>query len=92
MFKRHKDNLLDKEIDRVLGDMAYHKPTSEEYEALLELLAQLRALKDTDNVRKPVSWDALITAGASLLGILLIVAYEQKHVWTSKATGHLLKP
>ena len=42
-----------------------------------------------DAKRKPVSTDTLVLAGANLLGIIAIVAYEQKHIWGSKAAGFI---
>jgi glycosidase len=94
MFKRQKDeSKLNNEIDRVLGYMQDEDPpTSEKYDLLLTNAERLVALTDRDNVRKPMSWDALVTAGAGLLGILVIVAYEQKHAFTSKALGRVPKP
>jgi hypothetical protein len=94
MFKRQKDeSKLNDEIDRVLEELATHTPPSgDDYAELLTNAERLVGLTDRENVRKPISWDAVVTAGAGLLGILVIVAYEQKHAFTSKALSRVPNP
>lgn len=64
--------------------------SSEEYSDLMTYLERLEELKAKER-REPVSFDTFVIAGANLLGILVIVAYEQKHVMTSKAFTQLFK-
>jgi hypothetical protein len=57
-------------------------------------LASLERLMDMQKAKKPprtFSSDTMLLVAGNLLGILIIVAYEQKHVMTSKAQGFLLK-
>jgi hypothetical protein len=58
-----------------------------------ETLARYKDLKALQAVNQPprISPDAVVTAAASLLGILVIVAYEQKNVMTTKALGFVKK-
>lgn len=82
-FKRTEDK-VDALIDRVIEDMEMFGPDSEEYPKLianLEKLYKLRAEKKPSRV----SPDTLAIVMGNLLGILIIVAYEEKHVITSKA-------
>lgn len=59
-------------------------PTGEEYQLLTKTLEQLVEVR---NQRKPrrVSPDVVVSSAANLLGIAMIVSYEQRHVITSKA-------
>lgn len=88
MFKlRHNEpSDLDREIERIMIEMNENATDSEEYKTLLSYLERLNVVKTT-NRRKPPSTDTWITAASNLLGILVIVGYEQKHVITSKALG-----
>lgn len=90
MFNRAQDESnLQKEIDRVLTEMTTLTPETDEYANLLAKLERLTALIDDNHVRKPVSLDTLVMSGANILGILVIVIYEQKHVMVSKALGYV---
>lgn len=71
-------------IQRVVDDMAMFGPTSEEYPQLLENLERLTKLKDGEKPER-VSRDTIAVVAGNIIGILVIVAYEQKHVMTSKA-------
>jgi len=42
--------------------------------------------------REPISRDTIALIAGNLMGILLIVAYEQKHVITSKGFGQVIRP
>lgn len=87
-----KETRLEGAIDDVLKEMAYeNSPSTERYAQLLETLEKLHALK-TKESRPRVSADQALLVGGNLLGILIIVAYEQKHVFGSKGQSFLLKP
>ena len=80
----HKHGDIDCLIERVTDDMEMFGPTSEEYTKLLDYLERLTKLRD-EKTPKPVSRDTIVLVAGNILGILAIVAYEQKHVMTSKA-------
>lgn len=85
-----KESKLDEPIDAVLTRMKDAKPDSDEYKKLLNNLDKLMELQREER-SSGISPDAVVSAVASLLGILTIVAYEQKHVMTSKALGFVLR-
>ena len=82
---------LDDAILRILDDMENVEPGSPDYDKLVTQLERLTLLKTTQRPGK-ISPDTRITVLANLLGILIIVAYEQKHVMGSKAQSFILKP
>lgn len=85
------DPILDDPIQRVLVELEQQGPDSPDYPALLSYLERLTRLK-TEQRRDRVSLDTLAIVAGNLLGILVIVAYEQKHVMVSKGMGFILKP
>lgn len=83
---------LDDQIDRVLAYLAGVEVGSEEYTKTadqLDALYKMRGHKKSSS-SKP-SADAMFAAGASILGIIIIVAYEHGHVIGSKALGFVSK-
>jgi hypothetical protein len=82
-FKRTEDK-VDALINRVIEDMEMFGPDSEEYPKLIANLEKLHKLK-ADKKPSRVSPDTIAIIAGNLLGILIIVAYEEKHVITSKA-------
>lgn len=86
-----REEALDTLIERVTDDMELFGPTHEEYPQLLNELERLTKLREGEKP-KPVSNDTLAIIAGNLIGVVLIVAYEQKHVMTSKAFGTLLRP
>lgn len=84
---------LDLAITRILDRMQYVEPESDEYGTLVARLDRLHSMKIAEkNDRNKVSYDAILTAGASILGILLIINHERLNVVTSKALGFVTKP
>ena len=86
--KERDQKLIDVE-DAILTDMLTYGPDAPEYPALLEALEKVTALKSKE--KRDWSYDSAILVAGNLLGILVIVAYEQKHVFTSKGLTQLLK-
>jgi len=84
------DSKLDAAIERVLEEMETVSPESEEYGRLLTQLTRLNNLKPKDD-KSAVSGDVLVTGAFGFLNVLLIIAYEQKHVWVTKALT-IVKP
>ena len=89
-FKRKKDP-LDKHIEMLQQEMYLQQLSGEEYKKLMERMERLYKLK-AETRRKPVSNDTLALVFGNLAGILLIVAYEQKHVMSSKGLTQILRP
>ena len=88
---KDKRTNLDKEIDSVLEQMSVLEANTDQYKAMRE---NLSALCEARALIKPSgpSADAILTVAGSLMGIVLMLGYEQTHVITSKAIGFVLKP
>jgi hypothetical protein len=85
-----ESSILDEPIERVLTDMNTYGPDSEEYPKLVDHLERLTRMKAEES-RQRVSPDTMAIVLGNLLGILVIVAYEQKHVMVSKGLGFVLR-
>lgn len=81
---------LDNAIDRVHLELRTHDPVSDEYAQAVNQLEKLHKMKVAET-RAPVSKDVLVTAGANLAGIGIIIGYEHAHVVVSKALSFVLK-
>ena len=90
-FKRNKKATpVDIQIDAVLHEMQTIGVTDENYPTMMTYLERLNDV----NAKKrdaPVSRDTIAIVVGNLLGILVIVAYEQKHVMTSKGFSLLTR-
>ena len=82
---------VDELIEAVLEEMRTYGPAAPEYPALMSHLERLYEVKAI-NKPKPISRDTLAIVAGNLLGILLIVAYEQKHVLSSKGMTQIIRP
>ena len=82
---------IDKQIACVLKEMTAVGVTSADYPALMTILERLETLRLKER-REPISRDTIALIAGNLMGILLIVAYEQKHVITSKGFGQVIRP
>lgn len=88
--KKDKRTNLEKEIDRILKEAEYLSPDSEKYSAVTENIERLCKAKSYEKSRS-VSPDTIAVIAGNLLGIALILGYEQSHVITSKALNFVLK-
>ena len=86
--KSTSDSKLDEAIDNALSELASHELHSEEYSKAADQLTKLYEIRQK-NKPDTVSKDALINALSGLAGILVIVAYEQRHVMTSRALSFI---
>lgn len=85
-----KRRTIDEEVDRMLIELKGLSPDSKEYESVsknLETICRARSLKPSTLV----NWDTIILASTNILGILLVLNYEQLHVVTSKAISFVGK-
>ena len=85
---RKKNNKLDIIVGTVYDEMLINTPDTEEFKAQLDNLERLTTLRSK---KAKVSPDTLAIVVGNLLCVLVVVAYEQKHVFTSKALGNMLK-
>jgi hypothetical protein len=90
-FSNDETKSLNKQIDAVLDKMDDVGVDSDEYRKLMKSLERLTDIKKKLR-REPVSRNTMILVAGNLLGILLIIAYEQTHVMTSKGFSHVIRP
>ena len=90
-FWERGKSIVDEPIERILADMETYGPDSPEYDKLVRYLERLKDVKANERQHFLVSPDTIALVLGNLAGILIIVAYEQKHVMTSKAMG-FIKP
>lgn len=91
LFRKEETTPVDEHITTVLDEMQLAGPDSEEYAKMMTILERLYEIK-TKERPNPVSRDTIALIAGNLMGILLIVAYEQKHVMTSKGLGQIIRP
>lgn len=86
MFARKKQDpsRLTQAIDAIFDDMAGFTSDADEYEAMTDQLKKLYKLKAIDKPEH-VCPDTLAIIAGNLIGIILILGYEQKNVITTKA-------
>jgi hypothetical protein len=92
MFRKPQIELLKLEdiIDNLTAEMAGHEADSEGYAACVKQLGALYKIR-SENQGDRVSRDTILTVSANLIGIILILHYEQMHVMTSKALSFVMK-
>lgn len=89
-FASNRDEAIDMLITDVIESMTQIGPYSDEYEKQLAYLARLNELKAAKKPER-VSRDTMALVLGNLVGILIIVMYENKHVFTSKAFNERVK-
>jgi dsDNA-binding SOS-regulon protein len=83
--------MLESELERTLTGMKMTPMVeSEEYVKMLTVAERLHELMVTKK-SPAVSRETLITVGANLLGILMILNHEYAHPVTSKALGFVIR-
>lgn len=85
------ESKLDEQIDTILEHMSQCDPSTEKYSSMLSDLERLVRLKKEEKVNR-VSPDTLAIVVGNLVGILVIVGAEYRHVIGSRATGFVLRP
>lgn len=78
-------------IQRLLDALADQEPGSAEFDAILDQITKLHALKPEKSLRKPLSYDTILLVASNLLGIGLVINHERLNVITTKAFGLLRK-
>lgn len=88
--KKDKRSNLDKEIDALLKVLDTIDPSSEQYKDIALNVKTLCEAKATDKSKK-WSVDTVAPIAANLLGIVLILSYEQWAPITSKALTFVIR-
>ena len=76
---------LDIEIFRIVDELSYLDPMTEEYDKTLARLRELFAISNKKTRR--FTGDAMLSVVAQLVSVLIVVGYERTHVITTKAFG-----
>ena len=91
MFNRNPEKTgLEDAIETALSELKGYEITQDQYAQGVDQIVKLHALKQNEK-RDRVSKDTLVATAGNLLGILVIVGYESRHVITSKALNLLPK-
>ena len=88
-FKK-EESAVDLEIGRVVAHLSGLEPDDPKYASVtkqLEVLRKVRAQKVAD----PVTNDTLLIVAGNLIGIVLILGWENAHPVVSKALSFVLK-
>jgi hypothetical protein len=88
-FRSAKTTIYDPPIVKVLEAMQTYDQGDAEFATALENLERLTKLKEAEKQKSRVSPDTIAIVAGNLVGILVMVGYEQSHVMTSKALGLL---
>jgi hypothetical protein len=88
-MQKQKSN-LDVEIDHVIDALNHLSPDADAYGDAVKNLEVLMKVRDCRNTPK-ISYDTIIIAATNILGIVLIMSFEQIHVIGTKAIGFVLK-
>ena len=91
MMRFKKASKFDQPIDKILDEMARVQQDSDEYSDLLKRLDKLSELQLREQSNK-VTADTVWMVAGNIVGILVIVAYEQKHVMASRGMNFILRP
>lgn len=86
---RHQ-RMLEEEYIRILAVLPMHQADSQEYVKLLSSAERIYEMMD-NRKPSPLSREALLTVGANILGILMIIKHENVNVITSKALGFVIR-
>lgn len=87
--REDEPSAYDKAIKDALKSMETFSPEDDEYPKHLAALEALTKLKRNKRPKFGVSPDTFAIVAGNLLGILIIVAYEQKHAMTSKGLNYV---
>jgi hypothetical protein len=87
---KKEPSVYDEPITDILSVMRQMTPDSEDYPTLVAQLERLNEMK-TQERKNQVSRDTLVIVAGGIIQVLVIVVYEQKHVWVSKAVGFIQK-
>lgn len=81
---------LDKEIDKLVLELETHEPTSTEFGTIVERLSKLHKIQE-DRKPESINPNTVLTIGANLAGILMIINYEHLGVISTKAMSFIPK-
>ena len=81
-------NALDLEIERLVNQLGNTNPVDKDYKTISDNLKALCEAREKKNDRV-ISAETLVSVGANLIGLLVILNFEKTGVITSKALSFL---
>lgn len=91
MFKKQPNAVaLSAEITRLLSDMKSTTTSSNEYASMAKRLSELHALKVAETPKR-VTYDTWAIIAANLVGIVLVLHYEQAQIIPRTALNFVQK-
>jgi len=88
--KKQKKTTVDDVIDSLISDMESMDSNTDEYATVVNNLLKLSEVK-TEVKKSRISPDTLLVIGGNILGIIIILSYEEKDIITSKAMSFIGK-
>lgn len=88
-FWQEKPSIYDDAIEKVLTELKEHDPETDEFATSMSHLERLSSMKEKGKQIMRVSPDTIAIVVGNLIGILIIVAYEQNHAMTSKGLNYV---
>lgn len=82
--------MFEEELIRILAVLSQNQADSPEYAKLMSSAERIHTMMDVKH-SSSVSRETLLTVGANILGILLIIKHEDVNVITSKALGFVIR-
>ena len=89
-FPVRKPSQLAEETERVHDALKDLNPGTEKYDDVVDQLTKLYKLQEITS-KKRVSPDTWVSVGGSLLGVVVVVAYEHAHPVVSKALSSVMR-
>lgn len=90
-FKRKK-SVLESEKEAILTRLQEIDPLDDAYPKMIYRLGDITELEEKNKkLKKTVSPDTMALIGANLVGIIVVLAWEEKHVIATKAFGMISK-
>lgn len=83
-------DLLDAEIANLTAKLGTLNVLSEDYAKIVDMISKLSKARAEKNERA-ISSDAILTVGANILGLLIVLNYEKLNVISTKALTMVLR-
>jgi len=90
-WKDDEPTAVESQIAATLQEMDNFDVTSEDYQKRLAVVERLNKLQSTTSSSK-VSPDTIAIVAGNLLGIVIVLSYENSHVIVTKAWNNIIKP
>lgn len=87
-----KPSVLDQVIENLISEMAGYEAHSPEYLAAATSLRVLLETRANEPRKERINPNTVAVVAGNLAGIILILAFEQRNIITSKALSFVMKP